>query len=249
MWHRVPGPPLSEYVALLWGDEAYAPPHKQEWLLPTGSMDLIVDFRANASVWVGAYSRPGLLDTSQPVSVMGAHFHPGGAFAFLNIPGDELHNRDVDLTDVWPAVEAQVLRERLLAAPTPQRKLAVLEEALLARLKRARNASVSFAIDAFRRGARVAEVAGKIGTSQRTFINVFAREVGMTPKLFCRVRRFNRALRMVHKSADVDWTDVALACGYFDQPHLIRDFNAFAGLSPTAYLDLRTEHLNHVPVP
>ena len=249
MWHRVPGPPLSEHVALLWGEEAYAPGHAQEWLLPTGSMDLIVDFRANASLMVGAYSRPGLLDTSQPVSVMGAHFHPGGAFAFLSVPVDELHNRDVDLNDVWPAVEARVLRERLLAAPTPQRKLAVLEEALVARLKRAGNRAIVFAIGEFRRGARVAEVASRIGVSQRTFINSFAREVGMTPKLFCRVRRFNRALRMVHRRDDVDWTDVALACGYFDQPHLIRDFKAFSGLSPTAYLELRTEHLNHVPVP
>ena len=88
----------------------------------------------------------------------------------------------------------------------------------------------------------------QIGTSQRTFINTFAREVGMTPKLYSRVRRFNRALRMVHRREDVDWTDVALACGYFDQSHLIRDFRAFAGLSPSSYLALRTEHFNHVPV-
>lgn len=248
MWHRVPGPPLSEHVALVWGAQGYAPGHAQEWLLPTGSMDLIVDFQTNQSLMVGAYSRPGLLDTSQPVSVMGAHFKPGGAFAFLAMPADEMHNQDVDLTDVWTPVESAVLRETLLAAATMDRRLDVLERALAARLKRVRNPAVAFAIREFARGRRVGDVAAQIGTSQRTFINTFAREVGMTPKLFCRVRRFNRTIRMVHRRDEVDWSDVALACGYFDQPHLIRDFRAFSGLSPSEYLAMKTEHLNHVPV-
>lgn len=125
--------------------------------------------------------------------------------------------------------------------------MATLEAALLQRLERPRNPAVAFAIRRFRRATSVAAVAQEIGLSQRTFINLFAREVGMTPKLYCRVRRFNRALRMVHRREDVDWAEVALACGYFDQPHMIRDFRAFADLTPSKYLELRTEHLNHVP--
>lgn len=79
-------------------------------------------------------------------------------------------------------------------------------------------------------------------------LGAFARGVGMTPKLFCRVWRFQRVLRAVHHRDAVDWTEVALACGYFDQPHLIHDFREFSGLSPTEYLAARTEHLNHVPM-
>lgn len=247
-WHRVPPPPLAAHVAILWMAERYAPPHAKEALLPTGSMELIIDLRADETLMVGAYSQPGLLDTSNAISVVGAHFHPGGAFAFLGVPADALHNLDVDLADIWPPHEASALRELLHAAPSPEAKFAVLERALLARLKRERSAAVTFAIRELRRARPVSEVARQIGTSQRTFINAFAREVGMTPKLYSRVRRFNRALRMVHRREDVDWTDVALACGYFDQSHLIRDFRAFAGLSPSAYLALRTDHLNHVPV-
>ena len=80
-------------------------------------------------------------------------------------------------------------------------------------------------------------------------LQLFTEEVGLTPKLFCRVRRFQEVLRLVAGPARVEWANVALACGYYDQAHFIHDFRAFCGLSPTAYLARRTEHLNHVPLP
>ena len=245
--HHVPGPPLSEHVALLWLYDGYVAGHAQERLLPTGSMNLIVGLRDETALFVGAYSEPGLLETSSAISVIGAYFHPGGAFPFLTLPADELHNLDVNLDDIWPPAEARELRERLFAAPL-EKKIAVLERALIERLRRPRNPFVDFALGEFRRALPVKAVADRIGVSQRTFIQTFAREVGMTPKLFCRVKRFQRALRMVHGRADVDWSEVALACGYFDQPHLNRDFREFSGLTPSRYLEMRTEHLNHVPV-
>jgi transcriptional regulator GlxA family with amidase domain len=71
----------------------------------------------------------------------------------------------------------------------------------------------------------------------------------LTPKLYARVRRFQRAREMVRKAADPDWAAVAAACGFCDQSHLIRDFGEFAGLRPVAYLHQRSNDvlLNHVP--
>ena len=68
----------------------------------------------------------------------------------------------------------------------------------------------------------------------------------MTPKPFCRVLRFQRALTQAHAAVDVNWTDVALASGYCDQAHFIHDFRAFSGLTPTGYRAGRTEFQNHV---
>lgn len=87
-------------------------------------------------------------------------------------------------------------------------------------------------------------VTGQIALSQKRFIQVFHEEVGMTPKLFCRVRRFRR----IHRAGRVDWAQTALDCGYYDQAHFINDFRAFSGLSPTAYLDQRSDQPNHVPL-
>jgi AraC-like DNA-binding protein len=110
---------------------------------------------------------------------------------------------------------------------------------------------VDFALNEFgdlRRSPSIAQVTNQIGLSSRRFIDVFNDQVGLTPKLFCRVQRFQNVLRRIRTGREVDWTGVALDSGYFDQAHFIHDFKAFSGLSPTAYAAHRTEHLNHVPI-
>ena len=94
----------------------------------------------------------------------------------------------------------------------------------------------------------VSEVTDQVGLSSRRFIEVFDSEVGLTPKLFCRIQRFQHAKRLAHQSDDIDWADLAAMSGYYDQSHMIRDFEEFSGLSPSAYLKDRGPHLNHVPL-
>jgi methylphosphotriester-DNA--protein-cysteine methyltransferase len=79
-------------------------------------------------------------------------------------------------------------------------------------------------------------------------IRLFSEEVGLTPKSFCRIRRFQRAVSLLHRAQVVDWADTALACGYCDQSHMIHDFRDFAaGLSPAQYLSRRSALMKHVP--
>ncbi len=70
----------------------------------------------------------------------------------------------------------------------------------------------------------------------------------MSPKLFCRVRRFQKVLRMISGGRGLDWAEIALTCGYFDQSHFIHDFQAFSGINPSSYLADHIEHMNHVPI-
>ena len=253
---HVPAPPLSEFVELLWLFDGYAPGHARERLLPMGTVELVVNLREDQPdfsdpVVAGPHSEYSVLDTSRAASVIGVHFKPGGAFPFLGLPAGELHNLDVSLDVLWGA-RAGEMRERILAAPTPEAKFAVLERALLSAARSlARHPAVAFALREFRSvppARSVAEVTSAIGLSPKRFIDRFRDEVGLTPKLFCRVRRFQEVVRRVHRARDVDWADVALGCGYFDQAHFINDFRAFSGLSPTAYLAGKTEHQNHVPL-
>ena len=113
-----------------------------------------------------------------------------------------------------------------------------------------RNPAVSFALREFQRpeAPAVASVTDQIGMSARRFIQIFSQEVGLAPKLFCRVQRFKQVLQVIHRGREVDWTEIALSCGYFDQAHFIHDFKEFSGVIPTAYLAAGTEHLNHVPI-
>ena len=86
--------------------------------------------------------------------------------------------------------------------------------------------------------------------SRRRFICTFGDEIGLTPKLYCRIGRFQRVIASVGAAAEVDWAEIAASTGYFDQSHFIHDFREFAGLTPTEYLELRIEgQQSHVRVP
>jgi transcriptional regulator GlxA family with amidase domain len=92
-------------------------------------------------------------------------------------------------------------------------------------------------------------IAKEVNLSQRRFIELFRDEVGMTPKLFCRVQRFQKVINWIDQQTEVDWVDLALSHGYSDQSHFIHDFRAFSGLKPSEYLGLRTDSLSHVRYP
>ena len=248
---HTPRPPLSAFVELLWLFERPAPSHGSERVLPTGTTELVIDLTNDGfdAVVAGPHSRYFVLDTSRPTSVIGAHFKPGGVFAFLGLPVGELHNSYVPLDAFWGPYVA-VMRERLLVVASPEARLQLLERLLLAQLdpERRSHSAVGHALVAFRSGQRrIGDVVDETGLSPRRFIGLFSDEVGLTPKSFCRIRRFQRTVELLHRAEIVDWVDVALACGYYDQSHMIHDFQDLAGLSPTDYLARRTAHMNHVP--
>jgi AraC-like DNA-binding protein len=109
--------------------------------------------------------------------------------------------------------------------------------------------AVAYAVQQFQRaaeGSKVSEVCGRIGLSSRRLIELFRREVGLTPKVFSRVRRFQHVLETVRLGKRVDWPRVALDCGYYDQAHFIHEFQAFSGLTPSEYVAAATPNINHV---
>lgn len=254
---HIPQPPLSDFVDSLWLYEGYARPHVKEHVLPTGTTGLVINLREDArdtTTVGGAQSQFFVLDTSEPMSVIGVHFKPGGAFPFLKVPAHELQDLFVTLDELW-GQRAGELRERLLEARTPEAKFSILEQALLAQAagRFARHPAVRFALNEFRSVQhlrRITDVTDQIGLSARRFIEVFRKEVGLTPKVFCRIRRFQGVLHSVATAKQgIDWADIALSCGYFDQAHFIHDFRVFSGVNPSTYLRYRGESPNHVTIP
>ena len=266
---RKPGPPLSAFVEVLWSFEGHSPSHQLERILPDGSVELVINLHEDrariydrqdhslvqtfsGSIVAGPHSQYSVIDTAGQSSVVGVHFKPGGAFPFLGLPSSELHDLHVSLDTLW-GNSARLLRDRLLEAETVDARLRILEQALLARRTwmAGLHPAVRFALGEFQAGPHtrtIAEVTHQIGLSPRRFIEVFREQAGMTPKLFCRVRRFQRVVQSVAAGRQVEWAEVALAGGYFDQAHFNHDFRTFSGLSPTAYARLPFRHANHVPI-
>jgi AraC-like DNA-binding protein len=249
-----PRSPLADFVEFFWSYAHYAQPHAQERLLPTGSMNLVVTVedggRASAIV-SGAHSRFFLLDTLKPFSAIGVGFKAGGGFPFFGLPAGELHNLVVPL-DALLGFEARDLCDQLLEARTTIARFQVLERFLLARLNQetSRTRAIRYALSTFSgegRVPQVAAVAEQVGWTATKLIANFRGEVGLAPKAYCRVARFRNVLASLDGAEDVDWTDIALSCGYFDQPHFVHDFKEFAGVTPSEYLRDRVS-TNHVRV-
>lgn len=153
---------------------------------------------------------------------------------------------------VWTGVQARAISEGLVSACTPACKCQLIERALLGvmRPRFEPHRAVRYAVPALGDASRprsVSSIVDDVGMSQRQFIEIFRGEVGVTPKAFARLRRFQHVLGFVEHLTEVDWTDVALRYGYFDQAHFIHDFREFSGVSPSVYLKYRASR-NHIAV-
>lgn len=252
--HYKPQWPLTDHVIGLWSYRHYAQPHPLERVLPTGTMNLVITIEGKGTGTTtvsGAHSTYFLLDTSSPFSVVAASFKPGGGFPFFGLPADALQNSHVPL-DAVLGLDASGLRDRLIEARTTLARFRILERFLLTRLTEhtGRSAGVRYALHAFHDAHHVpsvASVAGQIGWTAMKFITTFRKEVGLAPKTYCRIARFRKVMSHLEGSGDIDWVDIALDCGYFDQAHFIHDFKAFSGVTPTEYLRERVSP-NHIRV-
>ena len=269
---HVPAEPLAHYVAWFWFFADFFPPHRREHVLPDGTFELVIDLRDEPRRlfdrggtrqetlfrrgWIsGAHSQYIVIDALPGSSMIGVHFKPGGAGAILGFPANELRDRVVEIDAIW-GCSATALREELLEAPGPRAKFAILERWLHQRLKTrnidtAEQRRVFWARDRFLAAdpVRIAEVAHQLGVSHKHFIEQFRRHVGLTPKLFCRIQRFQQVLTQVAARRRIEWTDVAHTCGYFDQAHFVHDFGVFSGFRPTEYLSHgASEYANFIPV-
>jgi AraC-like DNA-binding protein len=272
-----PGPPLSDFIENLWLYEGYASPHAKERIFPSGTFELVFNLHDNelrifktqtpdkcnrfsGALVSGPYEEFFLTDTPEEASVMGVHFRPAGAPAFLGFSAQNFNDRHVDLEQVWGAVSREI-HERLCAGISHAERFRLLEKLLRDRLQRTptRNGAVATALDTFRlvgKRIRTRQLAREAGLSEKRFIDVFKSEVGMTPKMFDRILRFQRVIVAVRNNDTPDWTKIATEFGYFDQSHLIRDFHAFSGFSPENYaarlrkLRMLGSHVkfNHLPL-
>ncbi len=264
----IPRVPLAHWVSRLWLSESDPSPHRQERVLPHGTMQLVISLREKTlrvydrqragkfqtfppSMLVGAQSEYSIIDTAPQASMIGVAFKPGGAFPFFKCPSNEFQDAHIPMECIWGAA-ADELRSRLLDAKAARLKFLILEQFLMDHAVRPLelHPAVAFALREFQDVPQlktISQVADQTDLSPRRFIQVFNESVGLTPKLFCRIRRFQEVLQLINSGQEIDLTEIGLAAGYFDQAHFIHDFQDFSGITPTAYITHRSRNINHIP--
>lgn len=191
--------------------------------------------RQPRSFLAGQLTRPIQLQPARAAGVLGVRFHPWGAFPFLGFAQREGADCCIATGDLWGRAGRE-LEQRVLEAGSTGERVFAIERFLLGLLgQRESNPAVRAAVSAIFAGSGMVSLdqltrAG--GRGGRQLERLFAREVGVGPKMLARIVRFQRALRVYREEGA--WIFAAIEAGYCDQPHLVRDFRQFAGAPPAA---------------
>lgn len=258
---------LAPFVECVWGVRGSAEYHV-EAVVPNGAMELMVSLGPRQKVvafgertvdetfdtaWLAGIQDQRLVHASEHGSDhISVRFRPGGAHAFFGLPMDELTNRVIPLGDLI-GDDAIGLRDRIGIEATDEARARSFASWLLERRMPVHPhfGTVRRAIDLVRgsaRGLRVADLCDRLGLSNRHLIEQFRRTVGLAPKTYARIERFQRVVESCRGRGDVCWSRLAVRHGYADQSHLIREFRRLSAVTPSEFLRSRTPDESHVIV-
>jgi AraC-like DNA-binding protein len=224
--------------------------------VPSGFIPLILNFgsafrmidpgnpngpgQSRRSFVAGLHESFALVESTGSSICVQVNITPLAAHLVLGVPMNSLANRVVELDDIL-GVASRRLIERLGNALSWGARFDILDAFLTDRLLKARPVSegIVWAWQTLNMTAGqipISRLADQVGCSRKHLIALFHAQVGLPPKMLARILRFQRVLEQLKADNGLRWVEIAQDCGYYDQAHLIRDFRAFAGSSPTEFL-------------
>lgn len=265
----IPVFPLNQFIEAFIYFERVEHAHTVDRFLPNGDTEILIDFhdapqfiydnnslkeiQACHHVWAsGLRTEPITIPSGNGAAMMVIAFKKGMAAPFFPFPMEEISDAVVDADLVWGG-DFGDLRERLLNETNVSTRFVMVENFLLKHFasKLQLNPCVAFAINEM--SARpdslsIARMNKQIGYSQKHFTEMFRKNVGVTPKSYLKIMRFQKAVKTIDATASIEWDMIAQDCGFYDQAHFINDFKHFSGFTPEQYAQIHTNYQNYVPV-
>ncbi|WPP51372.1 helix-turn-helix domain-containing protein [Catalinimonas niigatensis] len=196
----------------------------------------------------GQFKRNYSLQLKGKVGMLGVVFWPAALPRLFGIPMIEFTEKRVDLSLII-GHEAEILRQQILACEHPLSRIRILEQYLLHKLYQVSpsldivDCAVKTILD--QRGIlSIRQLSDDLHISSRQFCRRFTEKVGITPKRFARIKRFNYISQLVLADSN-EWLDVVFEGGYYDQSHFIRDFCEFSGKNPSEFMNYKRK-LSHM---
>jgi len=263
-----PDQPLGQYINSFVYYRDYDPEHSIEKLLPDGSVNIIIELdeikrytfeetlkpkTKCIKAWIsGMQNAPIFFSAEKRSCMFVVQFRAGGSYPFLHIPAAELNDLIIDAELIF-GPDILELREKLLECASPEKMFVLAGQWFFHRAKKSTlpEGVVNFATIQILEKPTINNlqvIASKTGYSQKQFIQIFKKFVGLTPKSYQRIIRFNKTLAEIEKYKSINWQQISFDCGYYDQAHFINEFKYFSGINPSEYLLQKGEYLNYIPI-
>jgi AraC-like DNA-binding protein len=222
-----------------------------ERVLPDGCTDILLEYdpvnKRQELSYCGTFTQPfvSARQAGSETRIFAVRFFPGGAHYFHGMPTHLFTGGNYRLEDLWPE-SIGIIGERIFEAQNFNERVRIMDEYLNQLLLRQRTNGCDLMKNLLHRifvsggSVGVKELAEREAISERQLNRKFGQWIGISPKKFSEVVRFQSVLHSIQNGGSLNWTELALKHSFFDQAHLIRDFRRFYGDSPlTAAKDLR----------
>lgn len=172
-------------------------------------------------------------------------FGVGGLYRLTGIPSWELTNQYLDARTVFDP-NIGLLLEQLAEAADHQQMVTRVNEFLLGKLERLNKPALFLDTivtqwQGHLAGGEVSQLAHNACMSMRQFQRVFQDRMGVSPKFYCKVLRFENAFRLRNLESHSDWNSIAWQCGYQDYQHLSKDYQQLTGMTPVQFHQLEAK--------
>jgi AraC-like DNA-binding protein len=191
----------------------------------------------------GQLSVPGQLSGSGDLDMIAVIFYPLGMTPFLFCPAHELYNQYIDIESSGDQ-GLKELKDFISNEADTLLCVRQIERFLFNRLCDFSDYNYHRILSSIRQiieqdKVNVSDLADHACLGYRHFKRIFTGYVGVDPKEYIKVIRFQRTLYTLQNHPDMDITQLAYACGFYDHSHLVKDFRSLSGCSPTEYLSSR----------
>jgi len=230
----LPDKSLRPFIECYWIHSNNLLPHI---VLPDGCIDIV--FNEATGFVVGTMTTPIIVE---PLGdFVGVRFRSGKASTFLDFDASELTDQKTELRNV-AGRDGSALVESLFDAKNFTEKIKLLNKNLSLWFRDKNNGNVDYVIRKIMESqgnVSINSICHSLDLSRQHLAQLFQEFVGIRPKQFARVIRFQALLKNVGQSPKINWADEAAMLGYYDQAHLISDFRQFSGTSPEKFTTTR----------
>jgi len=250
-----PPPILADFVKLIWIQEfdangGFIPPER---IVTDGIVELVFHFgepflthypdntveKQPTGFAIAQLNKHILIQPRGKIGLIAVRFHPWGAYHFFDLPIREFSEKPISAKDIWRG-HGSAIEEQILAAQDNEERLNIISGFLIEQLAahHKRHASVDDVIRLVQQSRgllSIKELRTKTGFGERTLERAFLSTIGISPKQFSRITRFLNTCRFIKQQTHKSLTQITYECGYYDQAHLIHEFQQFAGITPKEF--------------